>query len=466
MRTAEDAKDAEGHPTDKRPLHPQRPLRFLETRFALSANGTTVRTEVVAGLTTFLTMAYIVFVQPAVLSAAGMDFGAVLTATCLSTALATTLMAWLANYPVAVAPAMGHNFFFVYSVVLGMHVPWRVALGAVAIAGVIFILTAGIGLRERLITAIPNSIKHAIAAGIGLLIATIGLEWAGVIVAAPGTLVALGNLHSRPTLVAVASLALTSILMARRVPGAFLWGILATAAVGLPLGLVQYQGFASRPPSLMPTLLQLDIRGALAPGMIAVVLVFFLLALFDSVGTLVAVGQQAGLMVDGTLPRARQALLADAIGTVAGATLGTSTVTAYVESGAGVAAGGRTGLTSLVTAALFLLSLMGYPLVRMIGGGYQANGATLYPVIAAPLVLVGSMMIGGLRHIAWDDPTESIPAFLTVVLMPLAVSITEGVAFGLVSYVLLKFASGRGREVDSLIVVFALVFLGRYIFLR
>jgi len=212
--------------------------------------------------------------------------------------------------------------------------------------------------------------------------------------------------------------------------------------------------------------MQLDIGGALAPAMVPVVLVFFFLALFDSIGTLVGVGEQAGLMRDGTLPRAREALLADAIGTVAGATLGTSTVTAYIESGAGIAAGGRTGLTSLVTAALFILSLLFYPLVRTIGGGYVVNGTTLYPVIAAPLVLVGTMMIGGLRHVAWDDPTEAIPAFLTVILMPLAISITEGVAFGVLSYSLLKLATGRGREVQPLIYAFAVLFLVRYVFLR
>jgi AGZA family xanthine/uracil permease-like MFS transporter len=441
-------------------------VRFLERRFALAAHGTTVRTEILAGITTFLTMAYIIFVQPAVLGAAGMDFGAVLTATCLSAALATTLMAVLANYPIAVAPAMGHNFFFAYSVVIGMNVPWRTALGGVAIAGTLFVITAGIGLRERLITAIPAPMKHAIAAGIGLLIATIGLQWAGLIVASPGTLVTLGNLHAAPAVVGVAALALTAVLMARRVPGAFLWGILAATALGVPLGIVRFEGLVSRPPSLAPTFLQLDIRGAVAPGMVPVVLIFFFLALFDSIGTLVGVGEQAGLMRDGALPRAREALLADAVGTVAGATLGTSTVTAYIESGAGIAAGGRTGLTSLVTAALFILSLLFYPLVRTIGGGYAVGGATLYPVIAAPLVLVGTMMMGGLRHVAWDDPTEAIPAFLTVILMPLAASITEGVAFGVLSYSLLKVASGRGREVHPLIYAFAVLFLIRYVFLR
>jgi len=438
----------------------------LESRFQLAANGTTVRVEALAGVTTFLTMAYIIFVQPAVLGAAGMDLGAVLVATCLSTAFATTLMALLANYPIAVAPAMGHNFFFAYTVVLGMKVPWQVALGAVALAGLIFVLTAGIGLREQLITAIPASLKHAIAAGIGLLIATIGLEWAGLIVAAPGTLVGLSDLHSRPVALALAGLTLTAVLMVRRVPGALLWGILASTAMGVPLGIVRYQGIAGVPPSIAPTFLQLDVLGAIAPGMITVVLVFFLLALFDSVGTLVGVGEQAGLMQNGTLPRARQALLADAIGTVAGAMLGTSTVTAYIESGAGVAAGGRTGLASLVTAGLFVLSLFLHPLVRMIGGGYVVGATTFYPVIAPALILVGTMMIGGLRHIAWDDPTEAIPAFLTVILMPLAVSITEGVAFGVIAHVVLKSACGRHGEIHPLLSVFALLFLARYAFLR
>lgn len=441
-------------------------LTFLDRRFRLQEHHTTVGRETLAGVTTFLTMAYIIFVQPAVLSACGMDFGAVLVATCVATAIATALMALLANYPIAVAPAMGHNFFFAYSVVLGMKVPWQVALGAVAIAGTLFILTAGIGLREKLITAIPTSLKYAIAAGIGLLIASVGLQWAGLVVGSPGTLVTLGNLHSRPVLLAVFGLTVTAILMARRVPGALLWGILASTCAGLPLGIVRYQGFAGAPPSIAPTLLQLSIGGALTPGMISVVFVFFFLALFDSVGTLVAVGEQAGLMRDGTLPRARQALLADAIGTVVGAGLGTSTVTAYIESGAGVAAGGRTGLTSLVVSVLFLLALFVHPLVRMIGGGFVVGQSTLYPVVAPPLILVGTMMIGGLRHVPWDDPTEAVPAFLTIIVMPLAVSITEGIAFGLIAYVVLKVATGRAREVHPLLHVFAVLFLARYALLR
>jgi AGZA family xanthine/uracil permease-like MFS transporter len=437
----------------------------LERRFRLREHRTTVRTEIVAGVTTFLTMAYIIFVQPTVLSAAGMDFGAVLVATCIASGVATLLMAFLANYPIAVAPAMGHNFFFAFGVVLGMRVPWPIALGAVAIAGLVFILTAGIGLRERLITAIPESLTHAIAVGIGLLIALIGLEWSGIIVGSPGTFVTLGRLGTPPTRLALFGLLVMSVLIARGVRGALLVGILASALVGLATGLVRYQGLVSMPPSLAPTLFKLDVAGALRPPMISVILVFFFLALFDSVGTLVGVAHQAGLLRDGTLPRARQALLADAIGTVIGAGLGTSTVTAYIESSTGVSAGGRTGLASVVTGALFFLSLLFFPLVKMIGGGYQAGGVVLYPVVAPALVLVGTMMMSGVARIAWKDPTEAIPAFLTIVIMPLAVSITDGIAFGFIAYAILKLAAGRGRDVHGLVYLFAALFVARYLWL-
>jgi AGZA family xanthine/uracil permease-like MFS transporter len=438
----------------------------LERLFRLADNRTTVRAEVIAGITTFLTMAYIIFVQPTVLSAAGMDFGAVLVATCIASAIGTLLMGLLANYPIAVAPAMGHNFFFAFTVCVGMQVPWQVALGAVAVAGTLFVLTAGIGLRERLITAIPDSLKHGIAVGIGLLVAFIGLQWGGVVIGAPGTLVGLGHLRTPPVLLTIFGLLVIGILMARRVPGAVLIGILASTAAGLATGLVRYQGVVGAPPSIAPTFLQLDLAGALSPAMVPVILVFFFLALFDSVGTLVGVASQAGLLRGGTLPRAKQALLADALGTVAGAALGTSTITAYIESSTGVAAGGRTGLANVVTAMLFLLSLFLFPLVRMIGGGYPAGGtAVLYPVVAPALVLVGTMMMAGVRTIAWDDPTEAIPAFLTIVMMPLTVSITDGIAFGFISYSVLKAGTGRWRETHWLVHLFALLFVIRYAWL-
>jgi AGZA family xanthine/uracil permease-like MFS transporter len=438
----------------------------LDRLFRLSDHRTTVRTEVIAGLTTFLTMAYIIFVQPAVLQAAGMDFGAVLVATCLASGIATLLMAFLANYPIAVAPAMGHNFFFAFTVVGAMGIPWPVALGGVAIAGIIFILTAGIGLREHLIKAIPESLKHAIAVGIGLLIALVGLEWGGIVADSPGTLVTLGNLKSPGALLTLFGLVVMSVLLARRVRGAMLIGILASTAVGLFTGIVQYQGFVSAPPSIAPTLMQLDIAGAFKPALVSVIFVFFFLALFDSVGTLVGVASQAGLMRDGTLPRARPALLADAIGTVIGAGLGTSTVTAYIESSTGVAAGGRTGLANVVTASLFFLSLFFFPLVKMIGGGYQAGGGlVLYPVVAPALVLVGTLMMAGVSRIAWDDATDGIPAFLTIVIMPLTVSITDGIAFGFIAYALLKIATRRAREAHWLVYLFAALFLVRYVWL-
>jgi AGZA family xanthine/uracil permease-like MFS transporter len=418
---------------------------------------------VLAGVTTFLTMAYIIFVQPTVLGAAGMDQGAVLVATCLASAFATLLMALLANYPIAVAPAMGHNFFFAFTVVVAGGTPWQVALGAVAIAGILFILTAGIGLRERVIVAVPDSLKHAIAVGIGLLIALIGLQWCGIVVDAPGTLVGLGELTGAPVRLAIGTLALTAVLMARGVRGALLIGMLSATAVALATGLTTFDGVVAAPPSIAPTFLQLDIPGALSPALIDVVFVFFLLALFDSIGTLIGVASRIGLVRNGTIPRARQALLADAIGTVAGAALGTSTVTAYIESSTGVAAGGRTGLASVVTAGLFLLALFFHPLVRTIGGGYPlADGVVLYPIVGPALILVGVMMMEGVRHIRWDDFTEAFPAFLTLITMPLAVSITDGIAFGFISYAGLKLATGRGRDVDWLVYAFAALFLVRY----
>ena len=436
----------------------------LDRFFHLTDRGTSVRTEIIAGLTTFLTMAYIVFVQPAVLGAAGMDPGAVLVATCIASAIGTLLMGLLANYPIGVAPAMGHNFFFAFTVVVAGGTPWQTALGAVAIAGVVFILTAGFGLRERLMIAVPDSIKHAIGAGIGLLIALIGLEWSGIVVDAPGTLVGIGSLKSPPVLLSLGTLALMAVLWARGLRAALLIGMLASTAVALMMGLTTYQGIVSTPPSVAPTFLQLDIAGALRPSLLGVTLVFFLLALFDSIGTLIGLASRIGVVRNGTMPRAREALLADAVGTVAGAALGTSTVTAYVESSAGVASGGRTGLTAVVVATLFLLALFFHPLVKMIGGGFDAgNHVTLYPSVAPALVLVGVMMMQSVREIRWEDATDAVPAFLTMVVMPLAVSITDGIAFGLISIVLLKGATGRARELHPLVYVFAAAFLLRYV---
>jgi len=438
---------------------------MFEKFFRLKQAGTTVKTECIAGSTTFMTMSYIIFVQPAILAKAGMDFSAVMAATCISSALATFLMGILANYPIALAPAMGHNFFFVYVVCLQMKIPWPTALGLVFISGSIFVLLSFFGFREKIIEAIPSSLKYAIAAGIGLFIALIGFQWAGIIVAKPGTMVGLGDLRAAPVLLALVGLLFTSVLLAKRIQGAILIGMLFTAIIGVFFGMVKYQGICALP-SFRATFFKLDILGAMKVGFIDIIFVFFFLDLFDTIGTLIGVSEQAGFIKDGKLPRAKQALLADALGTVAGSLLGTSTVTSYIESSTGVAVGGRTGLTNMVTASLFLLALFFYPLAKMIGGGFEvAEGIYLYPVIAPPLILVGSLMVKNIAKIDWDNVTDAVPAFLTLTVIPFSFNITEGIAVGFISYAVLKLLSGKRKEVHPVVYIFALLFVLRYLYL-
>ncbi|MEQ9618138.1 MAG: NCS2 family permease [Deltaproteobacteria bacterium] len=441
---------------------------MLERLFNLKELGTSAGRETVAGITTFMTMSYIIFVQPAVLGAAGMDPGAVMVATCVSSALGTVLMALLANYPIAQAPAMGHNFYFSYIVVLTLGYSWQHALGAVFIAGLVFILLSTVGLRETLMNVLPGCLKNGIPVGIGLLIALVGFEWSGIVVGHPVTYVTLGDLKSTPTLISILGIVVMAVLFALRMRGAILIGIVAAAAAGLLTGIIEFQGVLSAPPSIAPTFLKLSIPNIFKdPHLITVIFVFLFLDLFDSVGTLIGVSQQGGLMKEGKLPKARQALLSDAIATSGGALLGTSTVTSYIESASGISAGGRTGLTGIVVAVLFLLAIFFSPLVRMIGAGYEAGGGlTLYPVIAPALIIVGSMMFKNIVNIEWDDYTEGIPAFLTLVIMPLAFSITEGISFGVISYVLLKVVSGKGKRVHWLLYLFAVLFIARYIWLE
>jgi AGZA family xanthine/uracil permease-like MFS transporter len=438
---------------------------MLERLFKLSEAGTTVRREAVGGLTTFLTLSYILFVQPVVLSAAGMDKGAVFMATVIGSLLACLFMAFIANYPIALAPAMGHNFFFAYTVVLMMKTPWEVALGAVFIAGVVFIILSKWGFREKIITVVPDALKHAFAVGIGLLICMVGLQWGGIVTAKPGTLLGFGNLHSPAVLTTLAGLLVMAGLMALRMRGSILFGILASTVVALAFGLVKYQGVASLPPSIGPTFLKLDIAGAFHLKYIEVIFIFFFLALFDTIGTLIGVAAQAGFLKEGKLPRAERALLADAMGTATGALLGTSTITSYIESAAGVAEGARTGLANLFTAGCFLLSLFFFPVVSMVGGGVQAGDAVLYPTVAAALILVGSLMFQLTRAIVWIDPAEAIPAFLAIAIMPVTLSITEGIAFAFIAHSLLRLIQGRAREVHWIFHLFSLLFLARYIFL-
>lgn len=434
--------------------------------FDLQARGTNVRTEVVAGLSTFMTMSYIIFVQPAVLSICGMDHGAVLVATCVASAVATLLMGLLANYPIALAPAMGHNFFFVFTVCGVMGYSWQVALGANFISGALFIFLSLFSFRARLVDSIPQSLKSAIAVGIGFLIALVGMEWSGLVVGHPATLVQLGDLHSLPVLISLLGVLLISLLFALRVRGAILIGILVTAFLGWLLKLVNFEGIVGAPPSVAPTFLKLDIAGVFNShgfvDVLMIIFVFFFLDLFDTVGTLVGISQRAGFIVDGKLPRAERALLSDAVGTVVGTTLGTATVTCYIESAAGVSEGGRTGLANMVTALFFILALFFYPLAKMVGGEVTYGELHLYPFIAPPLIIVGSMMMTSVKSINWEDYTESVPAFLTILIMPLTFSITEGIAFGFVSFALLKLLSGRGKEVNAFVYIFAALFVLRY----
>lgn len=430
--------------------------------FDFKGNSTGYRNETIGGVTTFLTMSYIIFVNPVILAAAGMDESSVMVATCLSAALGTFLMGLLARYPIALAPAMGHNAFFAFMVCGAMGYAWPTALGAVFISGVIFFIFSIFRLWGGMVNAIPDSLKHGIAVGIGLLIALIGFEYGGVVVAHPATLITLGKLSNPAVIITVIGVIVISVLMVLRVPGAILWGLLVAALVAIPLDVVHYHGIVSLPPTLEPTLFKLDILGALKTGLVPIIFIFFFLDLFDTMGTLVGVTTQAGFLKDGKLPRANRAMLADSIATISGALLGTSTVTSYIESTTGISQGARTGFANFVTALLFLLALFFYPLAEMVGGTYQAG---LHPVIAPALIVVGYLMMRSVVFIKWDDVSEAIPAFLTIVIMPFTFSITEGIAFGFISYSILKLVNGRGKEVHWVIYLFSLLFILRYIFL-
>ena len=450
---------------------PPRPLGIADSVFGLTAHDTTIARECIGGATTFVTLSYIIFVQPAVLATTGMDHGAVMTATCLSSALATLLMGLWANYPIAVAPAMGHNFYFALIVAGplasgGLGYAWPVALGANCVAGILFLLLSLLGVREKLLAAIPPSLTHAIAAGIGLLIALVGFEWAGLVQAASGTFVTLGNLHASATLIAVAGTLLTAILVARGNRAAILLGTLSTAALLVWSGNASFHGWVAAPPSLLPTFAKLDVSAALRPDLAAVIFILFFLGLFDTIGTLVGVTEQAGLLEDGKLSRARQAMATDAVGTIVGTMLGTSTLTAYVESAAGVQAGARTGLANVTTSALFLAALFFSPLVRLAGEGVRIGSSTLYPIVAPALITVGSFMLRSVREVRFDDPPAAFASFVTVVTMPFAFSITDGIALGFITYAILMLAVGRGREVHPLLYAFAALFVLRYALLR
>jgi AGZA family xanthine/uracil permease-like MFS transporter len=448
---------------------PAPPRGSLDRLFHLSDHRTTVRTEVLAGVTTFLTMAYIIFVQPAVLSTdfagkpTGLDFGAVLLATCLASAATSIFMGLYAGYPIALAPGMGENFFFV-SVIMtiaasGTPDAWRTALGLVFVSGVIFLALSLAGVREAIIDAISRSLRSAIAAGIGLFISFIGLRNAGVIVGKPGTLVGLTTqVASADVAVFTAGFLVAAVLQVRRVRGAVLWGVLASAAGALAAGQIHLTGVFGFPHIVRHAAFQMDVPGALHYALVPFIIVFVFMNVFDTVGTLIGVAEQAGLVVDDKLPRASRVLTVDAAGTVLGACLGTSTIVTFIESAAGVSAGGRTGLTSVVTGVLFLAALVFSPIIGAIGN---------YPPITAPaLVLVGVMMMQSVTRIAWDDFSEAIPAFLIVVGIPLSYSIADGLALGFITYPLLKLLAGRRRDAGPLSYVMAALLVAYFVFVR
>jgi len=428
---------------------------LLERWFHLKENETTVRRELFAGLTTFMAMAYVVVVNPRILSEGGMPADGVLFATCLAAALATMLMGLWANYPIALAPGMSLNAYFTYSVVIGRHVPWQTALGVVFLSGVLFLVLTLTKVREHIVNDIPDCLKHGTAAGIGLFIAFIGLRNAGLIVANPATFVSFGKISDHAALLAVAGLLLTAILMARRASGAILLGMVITAIAGIPLGLAHWPEHLFSLPHPSGTFLKLDLAGAAKLGLGDLVFVFFFVDLFDNVGTLVGVCEQGRFLRDGKLPRASRALLADAFGTMAGALTGTSTVTSYIESAAGVAAGGRTGLGNLLIAVLFGLAMFCAPLVAAVPAYATAPA----------LILVGAQMCGAVARVKWDDFTEAFPAFMTVIATPLTFSIATGLSLGLLSFTFLKLGSGRYKEISPLIWVLSVLFLCRYAFL-
>ena len=423
---------------------------MLEKLFQLKAHGTTVRTEILAGLTTFLTMAYIVFVNPMMMSDAGIDPGAAFVATCLAAAIGSLIMGLWANYPIALAPGMGLNAFFAYTVVGSMGYSWQVALGAVFISGFLFFLLSIFKVREWIINSIPMPLRSAIAAGIGLFLALIALKNAGLVVDHPATLVALGDLTQPGPLLAALGFAVIVALAYRRVTGAVMIGILLITGISLVAGFTQANGIVSAPPSLAPTFLELDLRGALEIGLISVIFAFLFVDLFDTSGTLIGVAQKANLVdADGKMPRLGRALMADSTATMAGAALGTSTTTSYIESAAGTTAGGRTGLTACVVAGLFLLCLFFSPLA----------GAVPAFATAPALLFVAVLMTGGLVQVDWEDLTEAAPVVITAIMMPLTFSIANGIALGFISWTAIKVLSGRWKELNPSLYLLAGLFV-------
>jgi AGZA family xanthine/uracil permease-like MFS transporter len=431
-------------------------LKALERYFEFTHLGTNWRTEILAGVTTFLTMAYIVLVNPAILAAAGVPLPAVTAATCLSAAFGSILMGIIARYPIALAPGMGLNAYFTYTVCLKMHIPWQTALGAVFLSGAIFLALTAAGIRQMILRSIPHELYAAVASGIGLFIAFIGFRNAGLVVSDPATLVGLGNMRNPTAALALLGLILMVALEIRKVRGSILIGVLVVTGIAWAFGLVHWTPASGGFHALTETAFKLDIRGALSKGLLEIIFVFFFVDLFDNLGTLVAVTKRAGLIAaDHSIPRLNRILLADATATVFGSLVGTSTVTSYVESTAGVAAGGRSGVTAIVTGLLFLAAVGAAPFV-----GVVPAAAT-----APALILVGSLMLATITEIRWHEPLVAVPAFLTLILIPLTYSIANGLGFGIIAWAVLHLATGKARKQDWLLYILAVLFLLRFIYL-
>ena len=430
-------------------------MAMLERIFKLTANGTDVRTEVIAGVSTFLTMAYIVVVNPGILAETGMDFGAVFVATCLAAAYGSLVMGLVANYPVALAPGMGLNAFFTFGVVMGMGHSWQIALGCVFWSGTIFLLLSIFRIREWIVNSIPASLKSGISSGIGLFLAIIALQKAGVVVADSSTLVKLGNVTSIPVILFFSGFILIAALHLHRIPGAVIIGILAVTAAGACFDLIDFHGVVAIPPAITPTLFKLDASGALNMGLLSVIFAFLFVDFFDTSGTLIAVAQKGSLLDDeGRLPRLGRALLADSSASIVGSLLGTSTTTSYIESGAGIAAGGRTGLTAVTVAVLFLATLFFSPFVLMIPA-FATSSALLF---------VAVYMVSSIQYTDWDDVTEYTPAVLTACMMPFTYSISDGIAVGFISYLLIKIAARKTEQISRSVYIIAILALLKFAF--
>lgn len=437
----------------------------IDVYFGISEQKSSFSREIIGGLVTFMTMSYIIFVQPAILMNAKMDYDAVFVATCISSAFATIFMGLFAKYPIALAPAMGHNAFFTYTVCIGMGVPWQTALLANCIGGLVTVTVSLVGFRRKILMAVPDSLKHAIAVGIGLFIALIGFQFAGIVVPSPETGVKLGNLTDPKVLVSLFGLAVMVVLVVKRVPGALLIGMIAATILAAVWGLVKYEGgVVKMPPSIAPTFAKIFTveEFVLSGTILSAIFVFFFLDLFDTLGTLIALGEQAGFIKNGDMPRATRALFVDAVGTVFGTVMGTSTITSYIESASGIGAGARTGFASIITALLFVASLFFLPLVRFVG----ADVGGLHPMVAGALIVVGVMMCKSLTKINWDDISEALPAFLTMSVIPFTFSITDGIAAGFISYTAIRFVTRRLNRSDIIVAILAVLFVLYYAYAR